>query len=181
MNIPPFLETIPAQLLACLASGLFLAISFGLVVLLGKAWRHAWAWIDDSRPGRNPVLELMARLRGWTPWDTQGSSSIYLWWKDKKRRNENRRLFLAFLHRFLGAPVDLLGREAVCAGPVRCFAGCHCFRCSLRPPPQEAVRQAHQRPRSTQMTGDSLKHLGDRVLWESTGGTQHEPDRQKAG
>ncbi|MBF8732838.1 MULTISPECIES: hypothetical protein [Pseudomonas] len=84
MNIPPFLETIPAQLLACLASGLFLAISFGLVVLLGKAWRHAWAWIDDSRPGRNPVLELMARLRGWTPWDTQGSSSIYLWWKDKK-------------------------------------------------------------------------------------------------
>jgi len=84
MSIPPFLESITAQLLACAVAGVALAVACGLIILLGKAWRHAWGWIDDSEPGRNPVLELIARLRGWTTFETKGTTSTYLWWKDKK-------------------------------------------------------------------------------------------------
>jgi len=39
------------------------------------------------------------------------------------------------------------------------------------------IAHAIPRPVASSEAGptDSLKHLGDRVLWESTGGTQHDP------
>ena len=81
------LESLPGQLLACLLVGVACFCAMLLIVGLGKVWRHVWGWIDDSEPGRNPVLEFMARLRGWTQYDTEGSSK-YLWWKDKKGESQ---------------------------------------------------------------------------------------------
>ncbi|UBM23334.1 hypothetical protein K8374_13065 [Pseudomonas sp. p1(2021b)] len=100
MNPPQFLETLPGQLLACMALGLGIALTFSAVALLGKAWRHSWAWIDDSSPGRNPILELIARLRGWTPYDTEGSRGTYMWWKDKKGETRTDVFFSLFIIAF---------------------------------------------------------------------------------
>jgi hypothetical protein len=76
-------ESLPVQLFGCLILGVALFVAMLLTVGLGKLWRNVWGWIDDSEPGRNPVLEFLARLRGWTPYTTEGYSK-YLWWKDKK-------------------------------------------------------------------------------------------------
>lgn len=78
------LETFPGQLLACLILGAACALALFILILLGKAWRHAWAWIDDSEPGRNPALELLAKIRGWTKYDSSSGYSPLLKWKDQK-------------------------------------------------------------------------------------------------
>ena len=80
MQIP---TTFSEQVFVCFMSGFVTAGAFMLAVLGGKVWRHTWAWIDDSEEGRNPILESLAKLRGWTQYTTEGSSK-YLWWKDKK-------------------------------------------------------------------------------------------------
>ena len=84
MTIP---ETFFGQALACLVAGYGTAGLVLLAVLLGKLWRHSWAWIDDSEPGRNPVLDKLAKLRGWTP-DDSGR------WTDKKGESKYDALFL---------------------------------------------------------------------------------------
>ena len=95
----------PEQLMTCFMLGFPVA---GLVlgaVVLGLVWRKAWAWIDDAEAGRNPVLEFMARLRGWTPYTTEGSG--YQWWKDKKDSTQTR-----FYCRFLGCSFSPLSRSS---------------------------------------------------------------------
>ncbi|MDQ3203922.1 MAG: hypothetical protein M3Q94_17440 [Pseudomonadota bacterium] len=90
------LESLPVQLFGCLMLGVALFAAMLLTVGMGKLWRHVWAWVDDSEPGRNPVLEFMARLRGWTPYDTKGISSTYLWWKGKKGEQQPDVLLMFF-------------------------------------------------------------------------------------
>lgn len=90
------------QLMACFMLGFPVA---GLVlgaVVIGLVWRKAWAWIDDAEAGRNPVLEFMARLRGWTPYTTEGNG--YQWWKDKKDSTQTE-VLLPFLGLFFFSPL----------------------------------------------------------------------------
>lgn len=75
-------ESFPDQLMGFFMLGFPFAALLMLAVLGGLIWTKTWAWIDDSKPGRNPVTELMARLRGWSPYTTE--HSVYLWWKDKE-------------------------------------------------------------------------------------------------
>jgi hypothetical protein len=75
-------DSFPEQLMAFFMLGFPLAALLMLAVLGGLVWSKAWAWIDDSEPGRNPVNDMLARLRGWTPYTTESGS--YFWWKDKK-------------------------------------------------------------------------------------------------
>mgnify|MGYP001611589864 CR=1 FL=1 len=76
-------ESFTEQVMACFMLGFPLVGLLLLAVLAGMIWRKTWAWIDDAEPGRNPVLELLAKLRGWTQYTTQGTSTTYFWWKDK--------------------------------------------------------------------------------------------------
>ncbi|MEE5088416.1 hypothetical protein V2J74_27050 [Pseudomonas alliivorans] len=76
-------------------AGVFCFVLMMFSVLAGKIWAHTWAWIDDGKPGRNPVLELMARLRGWKPHTSEGSGQ-YLWWKDRKGETQSDVLLFFF-------------------------------------------------------------------------------------
>jgi hypothetical protein len=80
-------ETFVGQAVACLVSGYGTAGLVLLAVLIGELWRHSWAWIDDSEPGRNPVLDRLAKLRGWAP--EEGGR-----WIDKKGDRKYGALFL---------------------------------------------------------------------------------------
>jgi len=98
-------QEISTQLFACLLVGVFCFVLMMLLVLAGKIWAHTWAWIDDGKPGRNPVLELMARLRGWKPHTSEGSGQ-YLWWKDRKGETQSDVLLFFF-------PVSVFGPLAI--------------------------------------------------------------------
>ncbi|MEQ4254280.1 hypothetical protein [Pseudomonas syringae] len=75
-------QSFPEQLMGFFMLGFPLVTLLMLGVLGGLIWAKTWGWIDDSKPGRNPVLELMARLRGWVPYTTEHGG--YFWWKDKE-------------------------------------------------------------------------------------------------
>lgn len=95
-------ENLPEQLMAVFMLGFPVAGLLIGAVLLGLAWRKALAWIDDAEAGRNPVLEFMARLRGWTPYTTEGNG--YQWWKDKKGSTQTE-VLLPFLGLFFFSPL----------------------------------------------------------------------------
>ncbi|MGN8104669.1 hypothetical protein [Pseudomonas sp. 22072] len=97
-------ESFPEQLMACFMLG-FPVVGLLLgAVLFGLVWRKAWAWIDDAEAGRNPVLEFLARLRGWTPYTTGGAG--YQWWKDKKDSTHTE-VVLPFLGAFFFTPLAI--------------------------------------------------------------------------
>ncbi|MBD8680330.1 hypothetical protein [Pseudomonas sp. CFBP 13719] len=100
-------EEFGGQVAVCMVAGGICFVLMMLSVLAGKVWAHTWAWIDDGKPGRNPVLELMARLRGWTPYTTEGSGQ-YLWWKDKKGESQPDVLLFFFPIAILGPLVAFL-------------------------------------------------------------------------
>ncbi len=100
------LNDLPVQLLACLLLGVACFILMLIVVGVGKAWRHAWAWVDDSEPGRNPVLETLAKLRGWTQYDPNCGSSKCLWWTDRKGETKTDAV-LFFFPLIVGAPLAI--------------------------------------------------------------------------